>query len=407
MAQSNDAMASEAEPSMRGLWLGVLVFRWASFAFMTIAAVVRLNEFAEPEIALATVVLTGAWNVWFTLTAGWRRRIDLIVDLAVAVALLPISGVVMANEAVTEQLFFATQYPATVALTIGAATGVVGGLVAGLTLSAGLVWSRVVNGIALDAIDGPQWGDMLNGAFYFLSAGAAAGVVRRALLTSAAERSRALEEASRQHDRAVRLAERDALGREIHDSVLQALALVGKRGKELTATASISSDDVHELVELAGRQEHALRSLLSEPPGEPPAGMVSVKGVLDTVAGTVDGVAVTVTAVGSPWASAALMKELAGAVHEALDNVEQHARATRATVYVEAIDRELVISVRDDGVGFRYDEQRLAREGKLGVLKSMKGRVEDLGGTMLVQSDRGRGTEIEFRLPIADGPGRG
>jgi signal transduction histidine kinase len=230
MAQSNDAIASEAEPGMRGLWLGVLVFRWASFAFMTIAAVIRLNEFAEPELAMAALVITGAWNGWFTLTAGWRRRIDLVIDLAIAVALLPISGVVMVDGMVTEQLFFATQYPASVALTIGAATGVVGGLLAGVALSAGLVWSRVANGIPFGDIQAAQWGDMLNGSMYFLTAGAAAGVVRRALMTSATARTRALEEAARQHDRAVRLAERDALGREIHDSVLQALALVSKRG---------------------------------------------------------------------------------------------------------------------------------------------------------------------------------
>ena len=33
------------------------------------------------------------------------------------------------------------------------------------------------------------------------------------------------------------------------------------------------------------------------------------------------------------------------------------------------------------------------------MLKSMKGRIEELGGTMDVHSAPGRGTEIEFRLP--------
>jgi signal transduction histidine kinase len=121
----------------------------------------------------------------------------------------------------------------------------------------------------------------------------------------------------------------------------------------------------------------------------------------------VEGVPVTVTSVGAPLASAAQMHELAGAVREALDNVVRHAGATRATVYAETLDGELVVSVRDDGVGFSYDEQRLAREGKLGLLKSMKGRVEHLGGAMLVHSAAGQGTEIEFRLPITEGRGDG
>jgi len=402
MAESNGAVASETEPGMRGLWVGVLVFRWVSFTFMAVAAVVRLNEFAMERLAIAALVVTGAWNLWFSITAGWHRRVDLLVDLAIAVALLPISGLVMADQKVTEQLFFASQYPASVALTIGAATGVIGGLLAGLALSLGLVWSRITNGIPLLSIGPGQWGDVINGAVYFLSAGGAAGVVRRALLISAAERARALEEASTQHDRAVRLAEREALGREIHDSVLQSLALVGKRGKELVALPSVPRDDVRELVELAGEQEQALRVLLSEPPGEPPAGMVSIRAALGAVAASVHGVPVTVTSAGPSWVSAAVMKELAGAIHEALDNVVEHARATRATVYAEALDGELVISVRDDGVGFIYDELRLAREGKLGLLKSMKGRVEDLGGAMLVHTGPERGTEIEFRLPTRE-----
>jgi len=402
MAHSNEAVASEAEPGMRGLWLGVLVFRWAAFGWMTIAALVRLNEFALEGLAVAALVLTGSWNLWFSVTAGWRRRVDLLIDLAIAVVLLPISGLVMAKGMVTEELFFATQYPASVALTFGAATGVVGGLLGGLALSGGLVWSRITNGIPLGDIDGAQWGELLNGAFYFLSAGGAAGVVRRALVISAAERARALEEASAQHDRAVRLAEREALGRQIHDSVLQALALVGKRGKELLARPSVPREEVRDLLELAGRQEQALRVLLSEPPGEPPAGMASVRAALDTVAAGVHGVPVTVTSVGSAWVAAAVMREVAAAVHEALDNVVQHANATRATVYAEAIDGELLISIRDDGVGFGYDERRLAHDGKLGLLKSMKGRVQDLGGAMHVHTAAGRGTDVEFRLPIRE-----
>ena len=64
---------------------------------------------------------------------------------------------------------------------------------------------------------------------------------------------------------------------------------------------------------------------------------------------------------------------------------------------------EVVVSIRDDGVGFDYDEETLRREGRLGVLRSMKGRIEELGGSMSVHSAPGRGTEIEFHLPVAEG----
>jgi signal transduction histidine kinase len=36
------------------------------------------------------------------------------------------------------------------------------------------------------------------------------------------------------------------------------------------------------------------------------------------------------------------------------------------------------------------------------VLMSMKGRIEDLGGTMLLSSAPGKGTQVEFRVPVPE-----
>ena len=58
-----------------------------------------------------------------------------------------------------------------------------------------------------------------------------------------------------------------------------------------------------------------------------------------------------------------------------------------------------MVSVRDDGVGF--DPGRLAAaeaEGRIGVSRSITGRLHDLGGTAVVTSAPGAGTEIELRL---------
>jgi len=107
-----------------------------------------------------------------------------------------------------------------------------------------------------------------------------------------------------------------------------------------------------------------------------------------------------VTSVGPAWLPAQAMQDVAAAVRQALENVVQHANASRATVFAEALDGELVISIRDDGVGFAYDEDDLRGMGKLGMSKSMRGRVEGLGGVMLVHSAPGQGTEVEFRLPV-------
>ena len=112
-----------------------------------------------------------------------------------------------------------------------------------------------------------------------------------------------------------------------------------------------------------------------------------------------DGVPVTVSAVGPMWMPRSRAEELAAAVRQALENVARHAEASRAVVFADLEDEEITVSVRDDGVGFEYDEARLQQAGKAGMLKSMKGRAEELGGRMEVTSSPGNGTEIEFRVP--------
>lgn len=386
---------------MRGMWLGILAYRWAAFAWMTALALAVRDELNRPALALVALVVTGAWSLWLSFTRRWERSPERYLDLALSVALLPISGLVMQERGIVGAApFFATSYPATSALSVGAATGPAGGLLAGGALAVALAFSRPANGIALTELSSAEWAALLNGAFYYVAAGGAAGIVRRVLTRSAVERSRAIEEAARQRERAARSAEREALGRRIHDSVLQALALVSKRGKELAARSTVPGEEVRDLIELAGRQEQALRELLSEAPEEPTPGMVSLRTVLRSAAFGIDELPVTVTTAGSMWFPADDVEELSGAIRQALDNVVQHARATRATVFAEEGSGELVVSVRDDGAGFDYDEERLEREGKLGVLKSIKGRIEGLGGEVRVHTAPGRGTEVEMHLPI-------
>ncbi|HEY7477250.1 MAG TPA: ATP-binding protein [Actinomycetota bacterium] len=398
------AERSTSDPERRGLFVGILAYRWVTLAWMSTLALVVHEDFAHPAVAYTAIGVTIAWNVWFTIVGGWADATSRWIDLALATALLPLSGYVMEpGTAGGTAPFFATSYPAAAALTIGASGTPATGLAAGSVLSLGLILSRPVNGIDLLEMPAGGWANLVNGVVYYLTAGGAAGLVSRALSRSSAQRSAAIEEAARERERTARLAERDALGREIHDSVLQALSLLGKRSRELGERPDVTVDEVRALLEDAGRQEQQLRTLLSEPREPPPPGAVSLRVALEAAAFGVQGPPVTVAVDAGTWLDAGDVEFLAAAVRQALDNACTHARATRVTVFAERLDGEVVVSVRDDGIGFVLDEATLEREGKLGILKSMKGRIEELGGRMELRSAPGLGTDVEFHVPVERG----
>ncbi|MCX0243418.1 MacS family sensor histidine kinase [Streptomyces drozdowiczii] len=209
--------------------------------------------------------------------------------------------------------------------------------------------------------------------------------------------------------------ERERLARDIHDGVLQVLAMVQRRGAAIGGEAA-------ELGRMAGEQEVALRTLVSSglvPPTrlsedasegavvrtvetdeDEPAdgGETDLRTLLAPHAGSRTSFAEPGAPVLLPSAAAA---ELAAAVGAALDNVRVHAgEGAQAWILLEDWPDEVVVTVRDDGPGI--PEGRLAQaegEGRLGVALSIRGRLRDLGGTAELISVPGQGTEVELKVP--------
>ncbi|MFF9121972.1 MacS family sensor histidine kinase [Streptomyces sp. NPDC014889] len=216
--------------------------------------------------------------------------------------------------------------------------------------------------------------------------------------------------------------ERERLARDIHDSVLQVLAMVQRRGAVIGGEAA-------ELGRLAGDQEVALRTLVSgglvpvpraseDTDGGPDGGMSAgavVRAADEDTDGDADG-PVDLRALLVPYAGArvslaepgapvllrpAAAREVAAAVGAALDNVRRHAgEGARAWILVEDEAESVIVTVRDDGPGI--PRGRLAQaegEGRLGVALSIRGRLRDIGGTAELISVPGQGTEVELNVP--------
>jgi signal transduction histidine kinase len=81
------------------------------------------------------------------------------------------------------------------------------------------------------------------------------------------------------------------------------------------------------------------------------------------------------------------------ACSEALANVVKHAAAGSATVSVEAGPTLVTVRVSDDGVGG-------ARVEPGGGLAGLRDRLAPVGGTVLVQAGRPRGTVVDIRVPL-------
>jgi signal transduction histidine kinase len=395
---------SEPERARRTLSGGVLGFRWVAFAWMALSNIVYADSIRRPVLAWGGIAAAGLWTSWLTLTRHDQRAEErawiLWFDLALSVGLILISGLVVKPLEVTgPRLFYATAYPLSTALAWGAARGLRGALEVTVGLGTALVLSRPINGTPLASLTSAQIISLGNGLVNFLLAGGAAGVVSSHLDRSAAELRTAIDEAVRARERAARLSERESLGRAIHDSVLQSLALVHKQGQELAQRTRISPQEVLALANMAAEQEETLRALIMREPQLGPGGTASLRSALETVSHQVSGVPVTISAVGPLWLPAQEVDELVSAVRQALENVVEHAQAARAAIFAEADEGWVIVSVRDDGQGFVYDEDLLQSAGKAGMVKSMKGRISELGGRMRVMTAPGAGTEVEFRVP--------
>lgn len=359
-------------------WRAAVVLRVLTYGFAIGATAVYDDRYARPALGWTLIAVLGVWTVvtglcylrengrWFWLT---------VVDLVVASAIMFSSRLVFTHGELTGGApipLLTTVWVSGVVAAGAIRTGPVGGAVFGVVLALG---NYVTHGY-VDV-------DLSRDAVLLIVTGLVIGMASVTAKRSAEQLAHALRSEAA-------TAERERLARSIHDSVLQVLATVRRRGGELGGEAA-------ELAILAGEQEVALRALVAAaPPDSTPDGEVDLRAHLQIMATPKVDIAAPGTRVMLP---AGLAAELAAVVREALSNVARHAGpAAHAWVLVEDLGNEIVVSVRDDGPGIAPGRLAAAEaEGRMGVAKSIRGRIADLGGSTGLRT--GDGTEWEFRVP--------
>ena len=203
-----------------------------------------------------------------------------------------------------------------------------------------------------------------------------------------------------------RLHERERIARVVHDGVLQSLAYIHRRGDEIGGEAA-------ELAVLAAEQERSLRRFVSGT-GAPdvPDSEVDLRGGegevdLRRLLTARERPDVLVAVPADPVVVDGLVAhEVDAAVAAALDNVARHAGpGARAWVLLEGDSSGVELTIRDDGVGAEVaDVLGAAERGRMGVSSSIRGRVEDLGGSVTWTTRPGGGCVVRMTVPRTSVP---
>jgi signal transduction histidine kinase len=249
------------------------------------------------------------------------------------------------------------------------------------------------------------------------------GRVARAYLTVASqaalvlENLRLIEEAQRTGRRGGILLERQRLAREIHDTLAQGFTgiITSLTAAELNADASAMDASfaryLKDAKRIAGDSLAETRRLVwaLRPVSLDRYSLSEALSNLVREWSEQSGIEAHETTNGTPLellpeAEVALLR----AAQESLTNVHKHARASRVDVTLTYMDDRVVIDVVDDGVGFDPEESRPAvgpQDERGFGLKAMRERVEQLGGSLTVETAPGEGTAIAVELRNGKVPG--
>ncbi len=358
------------------LWRAVTIFRLAAL-LIDLALIVRWHSiYQRPALSL----LAGAAMTAVTLAVGAAaltgraHRVGIVaLDIAATAGLTLLSiPVQTASQQHGGMVTLTSIWAAGPTLEAAFVAGPVGGVAA-----------AVVQYLASVVVADNGDGRTLYSGVLLLLAGAVVGVVSR-LAVRAEDDLRAASAAQ------AAVAERERLARQIHDGVLQVLGLVHRTGQD-------AGGPWPAIAAAAAEQEAALRGLITSRPLEREgvelgAALRSLRSARVTISTPADPVSMS--------SDAALM--VADAVRAALHNVDQHAGPdAHAWVLLEDADGAVRVTVRDDGAGMPPDRLSAAeRQGRVGVARSIRGRIEDLGGTCTIVSVPGEGTEIDMSIPV-------
>ncbi len=194
--------------------------------------------------------------------------------------------------------------------------------------------------------------------------------------------------------RLAQVAERERIGRDLHDLLGHTLSLIALKSE--LARRLVERDPLAAQVEIGEVERVAREALAQVRRAVTGIRAAALKPELASARLLLDGEGVGLTySLAALALTPAQETALALAVREAVTNIHRHARASGVEISLRGEDGFALLTVVDDGCGGAGEHGN--------GLRGMAERVQALGGTLSIHSPSGEGTRLVIRLPLPPG----
>lgn len=197
-------------------------------------------------------------------------------------------------------------------------------------------------------------------------------------------------------------AERDRIGRELHDGAIQTVYTAGllvESAYKQSEPGSAAAERLERALSVLNSAIGDLRRNLGEL--RPASSSVPLPQALHRMAedprySSFVAIAVDVDLPPEDELSAIRVEHVLAVAGEALSNVVRHAHARRVRISARCVEKRLLVTIHDDGMGAPHDPH-------MGYgLRNMRDRARLLGGQLEIKGVNGKGTTVTLDVPWRD-----
>jgi two-component system sensor histidine kinase DesK len=203
-----------------------------------------------------------------------------------------------------------------------------------------------------------------------------------------------LQDANKRISELVKLEERQRIARDLHDTLGQKLSLIGLKsdlaGKLIMKNPRQAQIEIKDVQQTARTALKEVRSIVTQMRG------TKLEDEIFRVKQILKAAQIDLVLIGDPKLTrTSIMDEnvISMCLKESINNVVKHSGASSCTVLIEPSRTELVVTVRDNGVGIVDPKDCQQGNG----LRGMKERLEFVNGSLDIISDQG--TTIMMKVP--------